>query len=85
MARKDGPVPNAVLMTEAPLKNPRDRERMTEIVFESFQAPKFYLSVQAVLALYAANRTTGLVVSCGEDAMHTVYDICLYKRSICLH
>merc|ERR1712224_378410 len=53
-----------VLLTEAPM-NPKDnRERMTQIMFETFNVRRFYVAIQAVLSLYASGRTTGVVVDC---------------------
>merc|ERR1711977_710019 len=53
--------------------NPReDRERMTQIMFETFNARRFYVAIQAVLSLYASGRTTGVVVDCGDGVSHTV-------------
>lgn len=41
-----------VLLTEAPL-NPRpNREKSAEILFESFNVPALFISMQAVLSLY---------------------------------
>eukprot|EP00899_Mesostigma_viride_P016670 jgi/Mesvir1/25003/Mv16959-RA.1 len=61
-----------VLMTEAPL-NPRGhRERLAQVMFESFNVPSMFLSVQAVLALYASGRTTGLVLDVGDGTSHAV-------------
>merc|ERR1712057_79601 len=61
-----------VLLTEAPM-NPKDnRERMTQIMFETFNARRFYVAIQAVLSLYASGRTTGVVVDCGDGVSHTV-------------
>ena len=48
-----------MLLTEAPLNPPKNRERMLELMFESFAAPACYVQVQAVLALYATGRSTG--------------------------
>lgn len=39
-----------------PLAN---RQRMVELMFECFNVPLTYVAMQAVLALYAAGRTTG--------------------------
>ena len=36
--------------------------KMTEILFEHFNAPSIYISIQAILALYTTGRTTGLVL-----------------------
>lgn len=61
-----------VLMTE-PSLNPREaREKMAEVMFEKFNVPAFYLSDQAVLALYASACVTGLVVDSGDGVTCTV-------------
>merc|ERR1712167_313744 len=61
-----------VLLTEAPM-NPKDnRERMTQIMFETFNVRRYYVNIQAVLSLYASGRTTGVVVDCGDGVSHTV-------------
>jgi len=61
-----------VLMTEAPMNPKENRERMTQIAFETFNVRRFYLAIQAVLSLYASGRTTGVVVDCGDGVSHTV-------------
>jgi len=63
---------SGVLMTEAPMNPKENRERMTSIMFETFNVRRFYLSIQAVLSLYASGRTTGLVVDSGDGVTHTV-------------
>ena len=45
---------------------------MTEIMFETFGVPSFYLAIQAVLSLYSSGRTTGLVLDAGDGVTHTV-------------
>jgi len=45
---------------------------MMQIFFEQFQVPAFYVSIQAVLALYASGRTTGLVFDAGDGVTHLV-------------
>lgn len=41
-------------------------------MFEKFDIPTFYVSIQAVLSLYSAGRTTGLVLDSGDGVTHTV-------------
>ena len=61
-----------VLMTEAPMNPKENRERMTQIMFETSQARRFYVTLQAVLSMYGSGRTTGVTVDCGYDVSHTV-------------
>ena len=45
---------------------------MTQIMFEVFNVPCLFVSVQAVLALYSNGRTTGVVCDSGDGVSHTV-------------
>ena len=61
-----------VLLTDAPLNPKVNRERMAQVMFETFKVPGFYIATQAVLSLYASGRTRGIVIESGADVSHAV-------------
>ncbi|NWX94768.1 ACTY protein, partial [Nothoprocta pentlandii] len=61
-----------VLLTEAPLNPSRNREKAAEVFFETFNVPALFISMQAVLSLYATGRTTGAVLDAGDGVTHAV-------------
>uniref|UniRef100_A0A183BKH5 Actin n=1 Tax=Globodera pallida TaxID=36090 RepID=A0A183BKH5_GLOPA len=65
--KKVKPTEYAVLLTEVALNPKENREKMVEVMFEKFGIPATYVAIQAVLALYASKRTTGIVLASGDD------------------
>uniref|UniRef100_A0A0N4Z0Y3 Actin n=1 Tax=Parastrongyloides trichosuri TaxID=131310 RepID=A0A0N4Z0Y3_PARTI len=61
-----------VLLSEAPLNPIKNREKMAEIFFETFNVPALHIQIQAVLSLYSTGRTSGVVLDCGDGVTHIV-------------
>ena len=66
------PDQHPVMLTEAPLNPKANRERMTQLMFETFNVPAMYVSIQAILSLYSAGRTTGCIFDSGDGVSHIV-------------
>ncbi|KAK0626813.1 putative actin-2 protein [Immersiella caudata] len=61
-----------VLLTEAPLNPRANRDMAAQYLFETYNVPALYISIQAVLSLYASGRTTGVVLDAGDGVSHAV-------------
>ncbi|KAK9074988.1 hypothetical protein SSX86_003307 [Deinandra increscens subsp. villosa] len=66
------PDEHPVLLTEPPLTRKVDREKTTQIMFETFNLPAMYLSMQAPLSLYSSGRTNGFVLDIGDGVSQFV-------------
>lgn len=65
------PEEHPILLTEASL-NPKDHEKMTQIMFETFAVPAIQVGSPAPLSLYASGRTTGIVLDSGNGISQSV-------------
>lgn len=61
-----------LLMTEAPLNPDTNREKCAEVLFEHLGVPALHMAPQATLSLYAAGKTTGLVLDIGDGVAQCV-------------
>jgi actin len=66
------PEEHNVMLTEAPMNPKVNREKMTQIMFETFNVPGLYIAIQAVLSLYSAGKFTGIVCDSGDGVTHFV-------------
>ncbi|EGD74308.1 beta-actin 2 [Salpingoeca rosetta] len=81
---KVDPEKQPVVLTEPPLNPRANREKMTQIMFETFKAPAMYVATTPVLSVYTSGRTTGVVVECGDGVTQIVpvYEGCFFPHTI---
>ena len=60
------------MLTEPPLNPRTNRDTAAQILFETFNIPALYTSIQAILSLYSSGRTTGVVLDSGDGVSHAV-------------
>ena len=61
-----------VMLTECPSHGTVNREKTTQIMFETFSVPSLYLENQAVLSLLATGRVNGMMLESGGCVSHAV-------------
>ncbi|XP_026637124.1 actin-like [Microtus ochrogaster] len=66
------PEEHPLMITEPPLNSTDVKCRMTQILFETFNVPALYVANQGVLSMYAAGRTSGITIECGEGMTYFV-------------
>lgn len=74
------PEEHPVLLTETPFNPKVNREKMTQIMFETFKTPAMYVELSAVLSLYASACHTGIALDSGDDVS---YAVPIYNGSAC--
>ena len=55
-----------VILTEAPFHPKPNREKIVQMMFETYFVQNLYLANEAVMSLFASGRSTGLVIESGE-------------------
>jgi actin-related protein 2 len=61
-----------IMLTEPPMNPKQNRVKMVETMFEKYGFQGCYVSIQAVLTLYAQGLLTGVVVDSGDGVTHVV-------------
>jgi len=81
---KIAPEEHNILLTDSPCNSRENREKMTEIMFESLNVPSLYISAQSVLAAYSVGKSTCMMIDCGEGSTNfaPIYEGLLCKQSV---
>jgi len=69
---KIDPKDSKIMLTEPPMNPKQNREKMVECMFEKYGFLGCYISIQAVLVMYAQGLLTGVVVDSGDGVTHIV-------------
>ena len=73
LSPEDDFLPDLSIVQTEPAFNPKqNREKMIEMMFETFKAKSVNISVQAALALCARGNRSGVVVDAGDGVTHIV-------------
>jgi len=66
------PEDHPFLISEPPLTPKQSREKLVQVLFETFSVPALNVSNTAVLAILASGRMTGCVLDCGYAVTYSV-------------
>ena len=67
---KISPEEHNLLLSESPFITRKDREKMLEMMFETFNCASTYLVAQSVLAAYSVGKSTGISIDCGHSSLN---------------
>ncbi|XP_022362111.1 actin-85C-like [Enhydra lutris kenyoni] len=66
------PEQHPLMVTEPPSNPMSSKEKMSQILFETFNVPALHLANQGVLSLYASGQTSGTTIESGEGMTYFV-------------
>ena len=66
------PEEHNVMLSEVALNPKENREKMAQIMFETFNVPGLYIAIQPVLSLYSVGKLNGLAADSGEGVTQIV-------------
>ncbi|XP_013369339.1 PREDICTED: actin-like isoform X2 [Chinchilla lanigera] len=66
------PEEHPLMVTESPLNSTSTKEKVCQILFETFNVPALSLINQGVLSLYASGQTSGTTIESGEGMTYFV-------------
>ncbi|PVU87906.1 hypothetical protein BB559_005823 [Furculomyces boomerangus] len=78
------PEEHPIMVSEASWNSAEKREKLTELMFEKFKCPGFYVCKSAVLTAFGTGKSTALVVDSGADFSSAVpvYDGYVLQKGI---
>ncbi|XP_043825542.1 actin, clone 302-like [Dromiciops gliroides] len=66
------PEERPLLVTENINTPKSNKEKLIEVMFETFKVPALYVAIQSILSLFSSGRTTGFVVNSGDQVTYNV-------------
>jgi actin len=66
------PEEHPVLASETPLSPMSNREKMTQMIFESFNVPAYNTAFGGILGVYASGRCSAMCIDSGDGVTHLV-------------
>lgn len=69
------PTEYCLLMSESSLHNPKQREKICELAFETLKVPNFYIIKSGVLSCFSSGRSSALVLDSGTIQYIAINDL----------